>query len=78
MFSYGFIYIDTPVLANQQISALDTAYSLVDLSGVMDNRDRWWEREIRDTVLLAWLDDEDDYFNHFYYFINDVWYDQCF
>ena len=41
--------MDVPVLANQQefinISSVDLGYNLEDLLGVMDDRDRWRERE---------------------------------
>ena len=34
----------------------NTGYSQEDFPGVMDTRDRWWERESRNSMLSAWLD----------------------
>ena len=38
---------------------VDTKYSLEDLSGGMDNRDSWWEREPGNSVLSAWFHEDD-------------------
>ena len=38
----------------------DTRYNLEDLPVAMDDSDGCWEREPRDSVLSAWLDDDDD------------------
>ena len=64
MFSYGFLCKDTPVLANEQrltnyaqcIHWMQSRRPMVN-EEVMNDRNRWQER--RNSMLSAWLDDDD-------------------
>ena len=39
---------------------MDRGCSLEDLPDAMDDRDKWWERELRKSVHVAQHDDDDD------------------
>ena len=70
MVFYSVLYIDVPVLANQQrlIQALYRhRLSLKDLPRVIDNRDGWWERirELHDVSTSWWWWFTNDYHHHY-------------
>ena len=75
MFSYRppiheYASVGRPARTYQQQPSVDTRFSLKDLPGVTDNRDRL--RNPRKSMLAAWLDDEfycleySDYWPHLY------------
>ena len=70
-FSYGPLHI--PVSTNQQgfKFCADTGCSLEDLPGVRDDKDRWWERESRNSVLSIWLDADDNIYSFRMYSENE-------
>ena len=45
-----------------QLLCMDTGCSLEDLPEVMKDRDEWWEREPKKSMLTVQHDDDDDYF----------------
>ena len=39
---------------------MDTGCCLEDLPGAMNDKDWWWERESGNSILSAWINDDDD------------------
>ena len=63
--SYGHASVGQPTIKYQQLLCTDAEYSLKERPEAMDDRDKWKETELGESVLAAQHDDDDDEWNFY-------------